>query len=113
MGNWTLESDVNDYVKKYLEKLGLKKHTDYNEESSMSDYMKEALQGAAKTENKTNFGKPDFHIEKYNIPIVIENKLYSKKLIAQKDAFIKDTIRVSHLRVFLYKNYLTLFRKFL
>jgi len=90
MGNWTLESDVNDYVKKYLEKLGLKKHTDYNEESSMSDYMKEALQGAAKTENKTNFGKPDFHIEKYNIPIVIENKLYSKKLIAQKDAFIKD-----------------------
>ena len=56
----------------------------------MSDYMKEALQGAAKTENKTNFGKPDFHIEKYNIPIVIENKLYSKKLIAQKDALIKD-----------------------
>lgn len=90
MGNWTLESDVNDYVKKYLEKIGLKKHTDYNEESSMSDYMKEALQGAAKTENKTNFGKPDFHIEKYNIPIVIENKLYSKKLIAQKDALIKD-----------------------
>ncbi len=90
MENWTLESDVNDYVKKYLEKIGLKKHTDYNEESSMSDYMKEALQGAAKTENKTNFGKPDFHIEKYNIPIVIENKLYSKKLIAQKDALIKD-----------------------
>lgn len=90
MGNWTLESDVNDYVKKYLEKIGLKKHTDYNEESSMSDYMKEALQGAAKTENKTNFGKPDFHIEKYNIPIVIENKLYSKKLIAQKDVLIKD-----------------------
>lgn len=31
----------------------------------MSAYLKEALKGAAKTQTKTNFGKPDFHIEKY------------------------------------------------
>lgn len=72
---YKLESDVNDYVKKYLETLGLKKRIDFNEESGMSDYMKSALKGSAKTNKKTNFGKPDFHIEKYNIPIVIEDKL--------------------------------------
>lgn len=63
--NWKLESDVNDYVKKQFENLGLKKLVDFNEESAMSDYLKEALQGAAKTQTKTNFGKPDFHVEKY------------------------------------------------
>lgn len=79
---YKLESDVNDYVKKYLENLGLKKLIDFNEESGMSEYMKQALQGSAKTQNKTNFGKPDFHIEKYNIPIVIENKLGNKNHIS-------------------------------
>lgn len=70
-----LESDVNDYVKKQLAILTLKKRVDYNEESAMSDYMKEALKGSAKTKNKSNFGKPDFHIEKYKIPVIIEDKL--------------------------------------
>ena len=79
---WTLEDDVNDYVKGRLEDLGLKKLNDYNVESSMSDYMKEALRGSAKTKNKTNFGKPDFHIEKYNIPVVFEDKLGTKNLLA-------------------------------
>lgn len=37
---WKLESDVNDWVKKQLEALGLKKHKDYNEESAMSEYLK-------------------------------------------------------------------------
>ncbi|MCL1622657.1 hypothetical protein M2R47_00090 [Moraxella sp. Tifton1] len=80
---WKLEDDVNDYVKSQLEKLGLKKLTDYNVESSMSDCLKEALKGSAKTANKTNFGKPDFHLEKYKpkdkiIPVIIENKLSIK-----------------------------------
>ena len=70
-----LESDVNDWVKNQLAKLNLKKLVDYNEESAMSDYMKEALKGSAKTKNKSNFGKPDFHIEKYAVPIIIEDKL--------------------------------------
>lgn len=55
----------------------------------MSDYMKEALKWAAKTENKSNFWKPDFHIEKYKIPVVIENKLGIKKLIAESKGEIK------------------------
>jgi len=46
---WKLEDDVNDYVKNKLESLGLKKLKDYNVESSMSDYMKEALKGSAVT----------------------------------------------------------------
>ena len=49
---WTLENDVNDWVKEKLNSLKLKKHTDWNEETSMSDYLKEALKGSAKTKNK-------------------------------------------------------------
>lgn len=92
---WTLEDDVNDYVKKTLESLNLRKFNDYNVESNMSDYMKEALKGSAKTKNKTNFGKPDFHIEKYKIkndviPVIFENKLHINKLIAVNADGIKD-----------------------
>lgn len=84
-----LESDVNDYVKSKLTALGLKKLIDFNEESGMSDYMKEALKGSAKTKDKTSFGKPDFHIEKYNVPIVIENKLGIKHHIAKNKSGIR------------------------
>lgn len=87
---WTLEDDVNDYVKSKLEKLGLKKHVDYNVESRMSEYMKEALKGSAKTKNKTNFGKPDFHIEKYDIPVIFEDKLGINKLISRNKEGIKN-----------------------
>ena len=85
--NWKLEDDVKDYVKNVFASLKLKKLADYNVESGMSEYMKEALKGSAKTKNKTNFGKPDFHIEKYKckngvIPIVFEDKLSLKRLIA-------------------------------
>lgn len=83
MSKWTLENDVNDYVKEKFGYLGLKKRKDFNEESSMSEYMKKSLQGSAKTVNKTNFGKPDFHVEKYEIPVIIENKLGLKKLISE------------------------------
>ena len=53
--DWKLETDVNYYVKEYLDNLGLLKLKDYNDESSMSDYMKEALKGSAKTKKKTRF----------------------------------------------------------
>ncbi|MGE7838568.1 HsdM family class I SAM-dependent methyltransferase [Viridibacillus arvi] len=86
---WKLEDDVNDWVKNQLEGFGLKKNIDYGVESSMSDYMKEALKGSAKTKNKTNFGKPDFHIEGYRIPIIIENKLNNNKHISRTKAGIK------------------------
>lgn len=87
---YKLESDVNDFVKECFKSLGLKKHTDYNEESAMSDYMKEALKGSAKTKNKTNFGKPDFHIENYKVPVVFEDKLGVKKLVSFNGNAIKD-----------------------
>lgn len=84
-----LESDVNDYVKRKLSALGLKKLIDFNEESGMSDYMKEALKGSAKTKEKSNFGIPDFHIEKYQIPIIIEDKLGVKHHISQNKSGIR------------------------
>lgn len=87
---WKLEDDVNDYIKKRLDNLGLKKLKDYNVESVMSDYMKESLQGAAKTKSKRNFGKPDFSIEKYRIPIIIESKLFSKKIVSMSKDGIKQ-----------------------
>ena len=93
---WTLEDDVNDYIKIKLEALKLKKGEGYNVESSMSDYMKEALRGSAKTKTKSNFGKPDFHIEKYKIPVVFENKLKREKLIAKtKDGIKEDENSIS------------------
>lgn len=86
---WKLENDVNNFVQQSLEALNLRKLKDFNEESAMSDYLKEALRGAAKTKNKTNFGKPDFHCEKYAVPVIIENKLNLIKLIAQTKNEIK------------------------
>ena len=76
---YTLESDVDDFVKATLNSLGLVKLKDYNEKSSMSEYMKGSLRGSAKTQSKTNFGIPDFTVEKYDMPVVIENKLNNNK----------------------------------
>ena len=55
----------------------------------MSEYMKTALKGAAKGESKKNFGVPDFHIEKYKLPIVIEDKLGFKRHIVETKQGIK------------------------
>lgn len=88
--NWKLEDDVNDYVKSKLAEIGFRKLKDYNVESSMSEYMKEALKGSAKTQSKTNFGCPDFHVEKYGIPVIFEDKLGVKKLISKNKDGIKD-----------------------
>lgn len=86
---YRLEEHVNDWVKAQFQKIKLKSLIDYRTESAISDYLKEALQGRAKTENKTNFGKPDFSLEKYKIPIIIESKLGLKKLIAASKEGIK------------------------
>ena len=86
---YTLESDVDDYVKASLNALGLVKLKDYNEKSSMSDYMKESLRGSAKTQSKANFGIPDFTVEKYHIPIIVEDKLSNNKHVACNKTDIK------------------------
>ena len=87
---YKLEEHVNDWVKAQFDKLGLKNQKDYYTESAIPDYLKEALRGRAKTENKTNFGKPDFSIIKYaQAPVIIENKLGLKNLISETKDGIK------------------------
>ena len=95
--NFRLEKHVNDWVEMQFSKLNLKSRKDYYEESAIPDYLKEALKGRAKTENKTNFGKPDFSLDRYKqAPVIIEDKLGKKKLIAEtKDGVKFDAISVN------------------
>ena len=86
---WKIEDDVDHFVQGELEKLGLRKYSDFGSKTSMSAYMKSALAGGSKTAKKTGIGIPDFHCEKYSIPVVIENKFSLKKLINEN----KDCIR--------------------
>lgn len=88
---YQLEDHINDWVKDKFKQLHLKNQQDYYTESAIPDHLKEALKGRAKTENKTNFGKPDFSLLKNNqsIPVVIENKLGSKYIVAENKGKIK------------------------
>lgn len=89
---YKLEDHVNDWVKTQFDKLKLKNQKDYYTESAIPDYLKDALRGRAKTENKTNFGKPDFslpHYRDHKVPVIIENKLGLQKLIAETKDGIK------------------------
>ncbi len=96
---WTLEDDVNDYVKQQFDRMGKIKNRDYTVESSMSMYMREALAGSAKTKTKTSFGKPDFQIEglRAGVPVIIENKLRLNRLVtSNKDGIKLDDASVSN-----------------
>ena len=86
---YKLEEHINDWVKAQFKKLKLTNQTDYYTESAIPDFLKEALRGRAKTENKTNFGKPDFSLTKYDVPVVIENKLGTAKLISETKDGVK------------------------
>ena len=94
MSNWNLEDKVNDWVKSEFMRIGLKT---YNVASDMGHYLKEALKGSAKTANKASFGIPDFSVENYKgckrdeltIPVIIENKVNFKKLLAETKEGIK------------------------
>ena len=86
---YKLEDHVNDWVKAQFDRLKLKNQQDYYTESAIPEYLKEALKGRSKTENKTNFGKPDFSLTKYQVPVLIENKLGLPKLIADSKDGIK------------------------
>ena len=61
---YKLEEHINDWVKAQFKKLKLTNQIDYFTESAIPEFLKEALRGRAKTEKKTNFGKPDFSITK-------------------------------------------------
>lgn len=87
---YKLEEHVNDWVKARFREINLLNQKHYYTESAIPDYLKEALKGRAKTKNKTNFGQPDFSIDCYTeAPVIIENKLGLKKLIAETKDGIK------------------------
>ncbi len=108
MAKYKLEVQVNDFVKAEFKRLGLKEGQDWGQESAVSPYLNSALEGSSKriinknnkgdeTEKNKTKGKPDFSIEKYSkdtsrykIPVLIEDKLSSKKLKATKDNSLKD-----------------------
>ena len=89
MENWKLEDNVNDWVKSEFARIG---QTKFTVESSMSKYLKNALQEGVKLKRleleaqgekeKGKSWKPDFELECFSIPVVIENKLGLNKLIA-------------------------------
>jgi len=103
MINWTLEDKVNDWVKSEFSRI---KQTKYTVESSMSDYLKNAIQEGVKLKRlqleedgekeKGKSWKPDFELEvfaKPNIPVLIENKLGLNKLSATSGDKVKNDIK--------------------
>lgn len=100
MKNWTLEDNVNDWVKAEFARI---KQTNYTVESSMSPYLKEAIQKGvvlkrlsleeAGEKEKGKSWKPDFELETFDIPVLIENKLGISKLSATNGNKIKNDIK--------------------
>jgi type I restriction enzyme M protein len=100
MKDWSLEDNVNDWVKSEFARI---KQTKYSVESAMSDYLKNAIQQgvilkrialdeAGETEKGKSW-KPDFELETFDIPVLIENKLGSNKLSATNGDKIKNDIK--------------------
>lgn len=85
-----LEDNINDWVKQSLNKIGLVNGSTYNVESNMSSKLNNALKGGSKTKLKTGTGKPDFHIEGYEVPVLIEDKLHLNKLHAKNAVGFKN-----------------------
>ncbi|MCL2055496.1 MAG: SAM-dependent methyltransferase [Oscillospiraceae bacterium] len=91
------ERDVDRYVEGKLTSIGLKLKKDFNDQRNMSDYLKASLKGSSKTESKAGTGVPDFTVEKYGVPVIIENKVGLKKLqkltkdgISKNDRDVQD-----------------------
>jgi type I restriction enzyme M protein len=100
MKDWKLEDNVNDWVKS---EFAIIKQTKYTVESSMSDFLKDAIQKgviikrlkleeAGETEKGKSW-KPDFHLEAFDIPVLIENKLGINKLWATNGTKLKNDIK--------------------
>ena len=83
------EDHLDDWVKEQFNQLGLVNQRDYYTQSTMPDYLKEALKGRSKTDKKTRSGEPDFSLDKYAVPVVIENKLGLTKLKASTKEGVK------------------------
>ena len=100
MASWKLEDNVNDWVKSEFARIG---QNNYTVESAMSPHLKSALQMGVKIKRleleiegekeKGKSWKPDFELESFNIPVIIENKLGTAKLSAIKEGKVKRDIK--------------------
>ncbi|SIT13732.1 Type I restriction-modification system, DNA methylase subunit [Chryseobacterium ureilyticum] len=100
MKSWSLEDNVNDWVKAEFARI---KQTKYTVESAMSPYLKDAIQQGVKMKRleleeagekeKSKSWKPDFELETFNIPVIIENKLGLSKLQATTGDKLKNDIK--------------------
>lgn len=97
---WKLEDNVNDWVKDYFEQL---KQNKFTVESSMSEYLKVAIQEGVKLKRleleeegekeKSKSWVPDFELECFEIPVLIENKLGLSKLSCKNGEKLKKDIK--------------------
>ena len=100
MENWKLEDNVNDWVKSEFARIN---QTNYTVESSMTKYLKTAIQEGVKLKRleleetgekeKGKSWKPDFELECFNIPVLIEDKLGTKKLIATTGEKLRHDVK--------------------
>ena len=100
MENWKLEDNVNDWVKSEFARIN---QTNYTVESSMTKYLKTAIQEGVKLKRleleetgekeKGKLWKPDFELECFNIPVLIEDKLGTKKLIATTGEKLRHDVK--------------------
>ncbi len=100
MKNWKLEEYVNDWVKSEFSRIN---QSNFTVESDMSDYLKSAIQEGVKLKRieleekgekeKGKSWKPDFELECFDIPVLIENKLKANKLVNKTKEGIKNDIK--------------------
>lgn len=100
MENWTLEDNVDDWVKSEFKRIS--QHS-YTVQSAMSEYLKTAIQEGviikrkelkdAGEKEKGKSWKPDFELEKFDIPVIIESKIGLNKLYAGKPDSLKRDIK--------------------
>ncbi|GAB2023056.1 N-6 DNA methylase [Pseudolactococcus yaeyamensis] len=96
---WNKEVNVDFWVTEQLQTVGLQKDKDFYINSG-SSYLQESLLGASKTEEKTGMGILDIAIEKYNLPIIIEDKLNPNKLLDEnKDGIKLETNAIKNFAV--------------
>lgn len=97
---WKLEDNVNDWVKENFKHL---KQGKYTVESAMSNFLKTAIQKGVKLKRleleemgekeKSKSWKPDFELECFKIPVLIENKLGLSKLSCKSGKKLKHDIK--------------------
>lgn len=98
--NWKLEDDVDDWVKENFRRLGQNKFT---VQSAMSNFLKSAIQEGVKLKRmeleeagekeKGKSWQPDFELECFKIPVLIEDKLKTAKLCNKNGSKLKSDVK--------------------